>query len=56
MRLAEQMARIEGATNVKDAEAAFHEFEKVRGPVPPDHLDPIGKQIRIKLGLLPPGS
>jgi hypothetical protein len=55
-RFAEQMRRIANATTVKEAEAAFHRFEKIRGPVPPDHLDPIGKQIRIKLGLLPPGS
>jgi hypothetical protein len=55
-RYAEQMRRIANATTVKEAEAAFHQFEKIRGPVPPDHLEPIGKQIRIKLGLLPPGS
>jgi hypothetical protein len=55
-RYAEQMRLIADATSVKQAEAAFHQFEKIRGPVPPDHLEPIGKQIRIKLGLLPPGS
>jgi hypothetical protein len=54
-RFAQQMQRITQASNVKDAQAAFHEFERIRGPVPPDHIYPIAKQIRIKLGLLPPG-
>ncbi len=53
-RYAAQMMRIVEATNVTQAEAAFHEFEKIRGPVPPEHLDPIARQIRLKLGLLPP--
>jgi hypothetical protein len=48
------MVRIVKATNVTQAEVAFHEFERIRGPVSPDHLDPIARQIRIKLGLLPP--
>jgi hypothetical protein len=55
-RLAGQMRHIANAATIEEAQAAFHQFEKIRGPVPPDHLDPIGKKIRIKLGLLPPGS
>jgi hypothetical protein len=47
------MRRIAAATTVEEAEAAFAQFEEVRGPTGPD---PNGVIVRQRLGLPPPIS